>query len=234
MLRSRATLLFAVILLAGVIVAFWRTRAPLESSEREVSGKSVARGTSSPVVREKVERGAEDPVLLNRLSEEDARKLALLDEVLASKNDNDPRLDRELRGLSDSLKEKLREKYYDLAPEDRAGRGLIIFLLGRELKTEEDVAFLSEVVQEERCLSLDDCTQAPQAGAIDEHAASAGSVTLVYPQLVAIRSFEKALGNPALRSTVRAALEDAERYGPEEVARAAREAIARAEKNGVF
>lgn len=121
-------------------------------------------------------------------------RLATLDQVLASKNDNDPRLDGELRTLSEDSKRLFRARYGALAREARNERGTVVFLLGRNLAKVADVEFLSEVLAEEPCLGLASCSEPPAPSKHDhEHIASADEVTLAYPQLVALKAAESAL-----------------------------------------
>lgn len=234
MFRSKRLLFFGVILLALGAVAIWsRPGESPPARTSQIQALPQVAPTPAPS-EERVTEGEPMNAGPNELSKEDADKLAVVDEILASKNDSDPRLDQMVRDLSPALKAKLRERYHEMAPEDRAGRGLIVFVLGRELKTEEDVAFLTDVLQEPPCLSLDDCSREAPAGAVDEHAASTGNVTLVYPQLVAIKSFERALRDADLKPRALQALEAAERSGHPYVARAARETIERAEESGAL
>ena len=65
-------------------------------------------------------------------------QLATLEEILGSRNDNDPRLDRGFVGLSPEARELFREKYRSLAPERRNERGTIVYLLGKNLQTADD------------------------------------------------------------------------------------------------
>ena len=158
-----------------------------------------------------------------------------LEEILVMKNDNDPRLDVDFRDLSPAFKDELRKKYLALATEDRNGRGTIVFLLGREINSAADLTFFANVLSESPCLSLNDCARRPSPEGVDEHAAMAGGVTLVYPQLVAIKSFERVLevksasGAPrgSLRSEILDALKAARGSEQPRVSQAAREALAR-------
>lgn len=149
------------------------------------------------------------------LDPKSASQLQVLSEILASRNDNDPRMDSELRSLSPTAKAALREKYRALAPEDRNGRGTIIFLLGREISGPEELSFFSDVLNEMPCLSLSDCSvDARSAPGEDSHHDSGVEVTLAYPQLVALKSIENLLGRiraegltPALRDAALKAIE---------------------------
>lgn len=136
--------------------------------------------------------------------------------ILISKNDNDPRMDQLLKHLSPNLKKALFEKYDQIESEKRNDKGLITFLIGRDLKTTEDATFLKKVFEEAPCLSLADCkSTAPE----DPHHSSTNQTTLSYPQLVALYEIEKNLSeNPSLldnlnvRASIVNALRQAENF----------------------
>ena len=116
-----------------------------------------------------------------------------LDEILASRNDNDPRLDRDFLGLPDETKREFRAKYRAFARERLNERGTIVYLLGKNLTAPEDWDFFIEVAAEPPCLSLADCSKrSGEAGALGDE------VTLAYPSLVALRQAARAgSGNEA-------------------------------------
>ncbi|MBI3550620.1 MAG: hypothetical protein HY078_16400 [Elusimicrobia bacterium] len=118
-----------------------------------------------------------------------AGKVAILDEIFNSRNDNDPRLDREFKNLTPEAKASLRARYRHLPPERRNDRGTIVFLLANNLTTAEDWNFLQNVVSEPPCLSMSDCAK-PPAGQDPEPNVE---ITLVYPQLVALSRLEEML-----------------------------------------
>lgn len=120
------------------------------------------------------------------LSDRDRAQLRTLTEVLVSRNDNDPRLDRDFNALSPEVKAQMRGLYAATPPERRNERGTIVFLLGRKPETPEDWAFLKIVASEPPCLSLADCSKPPKPGE------AADEVTLAYPSLVALRQAEQA------------------------------------------
>lgn len=137
------------------------------------------------------------------MSEHDRKLVSELTQILASRNDNDPRLDSDFRGLTPGTKQLLREKYQTLPAEARNERGTIVFLIGRELNRPEDCDFLASVTSESPCLNLSDCKKAPPHTDEDVHEEAAISVTLAYPQHVAVKSMENFLSSethdPALR-----------------------------------
>jgi hypothetical protein len=116
-------------------------------------------------------------------------KLVELGTILASRNDNDPRLDLDFNGLSAGDKRLFRKKYREIAVEKRNERGTIVYLLGRNLKTHEDWEFFRQVALEPPCLSLSDCSKKPAPGSDEE--ATGDEVTLAYPSLVALRQAKR-------------------------------------------
>lgn len=126
-------------------------------------------------------------------------EVKLVDEIINSKNDNDPRLDTELRVLSDEAKVALRTYYLSRPEEDRNGKGTVLFVLGRNLKSPEDVKFMADALKETPCRSLADCTS--EAVVIDHRESqhdTSPEVTLAYPKIVTLAMFEKELNNPHL------------------------------------
>ena len=118
-------------------------------------------------------------------------KLAELEEILSSKNDNDPRLDHDFNGLSPETKRLFRKKYGQIPVEKRNERGTIVYLLGRNLVAGEDWKFFRQVALEAPCLSLADCSKKPAPGSDEE--ATGDEVTLAYPSLVALRQARRVL-----------------------------------------
>ena len=121
-------------------------------------------------------------------------KLKLLESILASGNDNDPRLDREFNTLSVETKRLLRQKYNTLQPERFNERGTIVYILGRNLSSKEDWTFFKKVVTEPACLSLTDCSKRPNG-----ETQPGDEVTLAYPALVALTQAQRVLEkNPSV------------------------------------
>lgn len=119
-----------------------------------------------------------------------------LEEVLKSHNDNDPRLDKDLKVLNDNAKMRFKDLYSKIPHEKRNDRGTIVFLLGRNIDSSKDLEFFKDVLNEAPCRSLDDCNKIETGGALkenDEHQGGGYAVTLVYPQLVALKSLESFL-----------------------------------------
>ena len=137
---------------------------------------------------------------------EDLQKISILKEIFKSKNDNDPRMDRELRVLSESAKVLMLQQYRSLEAEKRNERGTIVFLLGRNLRTEADFEFLCEVIREPPCFSLKNCAGEPSTvGREDFEHESGEEITLAYPQIVALRVLQDYL-TAGSRSFARAAM----------------------------
>ena len=143
--------------------------------------------------------------------------LALLEEILASRDDNDPRLDREFVGLSAEEKALFRAAYAARPRERLNERGTIVYLLGRNLTAPEDWAFLREVAAEPPCLSLADCAKA--SAAAGEHG---DAVTIAYPSLVALRQAHRAAAEGAPAAETRSVLEAARTSKAPAVTRLAR------------
>lgn len=98
----------------------------------------------------------------------DFKTLDSLPEILSSKNDNDPPLSAEAKLL-------FQKKYHALPKEQRNERGLIVYLLGKNLSSKQDWEFMRQVTGESPCIG------------------HADPVTLAYPSLVALKIAERAL-----------------------------------------
>lgn len=134
---------------------------------------------------------------LENLSAEEKTKWSTFETILKTKNDNDPRLDQEFKKLTPQFRNVLYEKFAQLPPEDHSGRGLIVYLIGREISSAEDMQFLKKIYQEQPCLSLPDCKTAPSKN--ESHHTSTDQTTLVYEQLSALYLIDKKISeNPNL------------------------------------
>lgn len=114
------------------------------------------------------------------------QKVKILDDIFASKNDNDPRLDSEFKNLSAEDRQQLERKYAEQPKEKLNERGTLVFLLGREINNSRDMAFLRSVASETPCMDFNNCSRLSE-GARDEHE-NIDDVTLAYPQVVALKS----------------------------------------------
>jgi hypothetical protein len=234
-------ILIAVFIAIGILtILFFKSRSDSQNS-REALIDSVAETQATPTPQGTVATSdtpppmSASPTPTNALvTAEDRQKVAVLEEILASHNDNDPRLDKEFRNLTPGAKAALRGKYESTQIERRNDRGTVVFLLGREIKSLEDARFLAGVMGEPTCLSLEDCAHKPP-GTVDEHAAMANEITVVYPQIVAVKSFERLLApadsstevSPEVRSLAMDALRAAQNSDSQKVAQAARDAISK-------
>lgn len=162
------------------------------------------------------------------LNPSDKKAWQTLTEIIQSKNDNDPRLDHELKNTSPELHRAFFETYSQLAPENRNGRGTIAFLVARDLKSQQDFDFIEKIFQEEPCLNLADCkVSAPDT---NPHTSGMDQTTLNYPQLASLYQLSQQLGsrpellqNPAYRENVLNILKTAENYPVPAVRNKARE-----------
>jgi hypothetical protein len=149
-----------------------------------VSGGVIVQ--ASPVVSEGVAESA-----ANATTGVETR-LRNLDEILRSRNDNDPRLDNAFNNLSAEEKKAFRKRYRELAAERRNEKGTIVYLLGRNLTEPEDFEFMNEVLNEPPCLSMANCSKDSPEGK-EAHSDIGVDVSLAYPQIVALKRIEKML-----------------------------------------
>lgn len=204
-LRAGAAIALALFLGAGAWV-FWfavAPKAPAPEGDALPTESSGAEPMPSITHNKPIPTGV--PATAPVLTKEDQARAALLDEFFRTKNDNDPRMDTELRHLSPALKEAFKAKYAALPTEARNERGTIVFLIGRDLTSAADVDFLHSVLTEAPCRGLADCGT-PDRG--DDHSQLASDVTLSYPQLVALKSYKKQRENAALDPALKRKIED--------------------------
>lgn len=142
-------------------------------------------------------------------SAEALAQVSALQGALESHNDNDPKLDTEMRNLTPETKSKMIGMYRSMAREKRNDRGMIAFLIGREINRDEDLEFLEEVLAELPCLSLSNCeTESGSAPHADGEVSN--DTTLIYPQLVSLRAlgeFARTGENERLKNAARVILE---------------------------
>lgn len=134
-----------------------------------------------------------------QLSSTDQKQLKTISEILASRNDNDPRINTELKNLSPDLKIALMEKYKTFKPEQRNEKGMMAFLVSRDLKSVEDLELLKVVFEEPSCLSLADCSKASVDQ--DPHLVSTENMTLVYPQMATLYQIEQKLKSGSIQDS---------------------------------
>jgi len=224
MLRHLTAIVLLLIFLA--VGLWWIQAQPSPVTDKAPPSERATAQTLTPVGAEP----ASTTHVVRPNKDETKVKLKILDEILNSRNDNDRRLDTEFSRLSPETKLAMREKYSSLAPEKRNERGTLVFILGRNLTGPEDVKFLQEVLQEKPCLSLADCSVAakPETSVSpkDQDAAMGNDVTLVYPQIVALKSVEKFFQSgapvPALAPALRKVIQTGQASASPTVARVAR------------
>ncbi len=201
MSRGRIAILLAVLVISGIGVLLLRGAPRSVSLAPAVPGIPLESGV-------KVEGRPSDPVLLQvpasgsvvqgpipGLVPEEQKKWLLLGQILESKNDNDPRIDTELKGLSPLFKSTLAGRYAELKPERFNERGTLVFLVGREIVNPADVDFMRTVLTEKPCLSVSDCSRTPVGHAgEDDHREMVNETTTRYPQLMALRALKQRYG----------------------------------------
>ena len=156
------------------------------------------------------------PAVVSGISAPSTPESSAFEEILKSKNDNDPRLDTLLKHPPAEMKSALYQRYEKLSAEDRNGRGLIVFLISRDMNSAADLEFLQKVYQEPPCLSLGDCKN---TGSDDPHFSGINQTTLVYPQLAGLFQIDQQLTarpqllqNPEFKSHIQFLLRQAENF----------------------
>lgn len=186
---KKISLLIAALALAFAAFIFLRPRGDQNSAEvappaREEKAAMATADQPLPSSTDKISTPA--------ITAEDRKQAETLENILASHNDNDMRLDTDLKVLSAGAKELFRQKYEQLAPEKHNERGTIVFLLGRNLTQERDLAFLNKVLAEPPCRSMQNCASDPPHSG-DVHGDNGVDVTLAYHQLMALKGLERVL-----------------------------------------
>ena len=216
--KKNLFVILALVALASGAFFFARSRHshPEGMSDVTEGAPLIVQGSPSGSTQQKNEAPAASKPnlesLLAKASAEDRKQFQTHSQILKAKNDNDPRLDSELRHLSPEAKRLFEAHYAGLAAESRNERGTIVFLIGRDLKTDADIDFLTGVFAEPPCLSMGNCHEAPaHSKHDDEHFESANDVSLAYPQLAGLKQIEAYLGsgqtNPAVVNRLLALLE---------------------------
>lgn len=182
---KKIVILVFVVLIA--VVVLWRRSS--ETSPTETSDThSHSESSPAPVL---VTDTARAPIVIKadpKYSAPVQAKLKILEEVLNSKNDNDPRLDSEFETLTEEMREALVDTYKTMPKESLNERGTVVFLLGKNISSEKDLEFFQELITETPCLSMIDCSkEANLENPGDEHLAESQETTLIYPQLMALR-----------------------------------------------
>lgn len=175
------------------------------------SSDATSSASSSSVFNEEVQ-----------LQPADQKKIEIFDEILKSKNDNDPRINTELKNLTAEVHRTLMVKYNRMAAEDRNGRGTVVFLIARDLKSTADLDFLETVYQEQPCLSMGDCQKSVEDH--DAHETGGNETSINYPQLVGLYQLDQQanrkpelLSDPNFRAKFLAVLKAAENFAVPQV-----------------
>jgi hypothetical protein len=133
----------------------------------------------------------------------DQKKLETLNQVIESKNDNDPRMDTELKQLTPAAKRLFRDRYHSLKDEQRNAKSTVVFLMGREIKDLNDLEFMHQVLNETPCKSLENCQKPENTGRNEreDHFAGLDETTLALPQIHALKGLERVAQSPANSGT---------------------------------
>lgn len=187
---SRKTLTVILVIAGGIGIALFSSRrqlSPNPPATPVVSTTDEVKVTETPVPATPAPPSTLPKAAL-KLSPKDQRKLVILQQILESKNDNDPRMDHDLANLSPEAKRAMEEYYQEIKPEQRNDRGTIVFLISREIKSKADLDFLQNVLMEKPCQSLSDCSKidAPSSGEA-AHLEGINETTANYPQLMALK-----------------------------------------------
>ena len=185
----------AAILIGMAAIFFYRTRPPTSISD---GGEAALSSNQTPEAKLGAATSSPSPApgAPSGASPEAQAAIQILDQILKSKNDNDPRLDRDFHDLTAATKAALQQKYREMAPEDRNGRGTTVYLLGRVIKDASDLAFFHEVRSEKPCLNLADCSKdSPPVAGEDAHREAGVEVTLAYPQIVSLVSVDRLISS---------------------------------------
>lgn len=163
---------------------------------------------------------AAEPAPDAEVTAQDRKQSEILESILASHNDNDMRMDTELKVLDRGAKKLFQQKYAQIYPEMRNQRGTVVFLLGRNLTQSSDVAFMSKVLSEPPCRSMQNCASDPPHSG-DVHGDNGVEVTLAYPQLQALKALERVLESGSGNPLYQQAMEDVHKATQSPVAKVA-------------
>lgn len=142
---------------------------------------------SAPISQEQKPLEFPSEKSFKRLSDEERFQMQALKDILQSMDDQDPRLDRDLKFLSPQVKNEIKNIYRNLPDPQINRKGLLVFLIGRNIQSEEDVSFLEGVLNEPPCHNLTDCkANGGSLGSEAEKHDNTLPVTLAYPQLLAL------------------------------------------------
>ena len=199
---------FLLMAVAILMIYKFRTPSPIANTD-----EVILNAEPEALVAEEIQQEREIAMLAGA-PESTKKKITILKDILTTKNDNDPRMDTELKNLSSEDKDALVSMYQNLKSESLNDRGTIVFLIGRELNRAEDAEFLKSVLSEEPCLSLENCGVTNSQ--TDPHMDSVNEVSLNYPQVVALNRMKNFLETQNLENvnpTILSHLADASKIG---------------------
>jgi hypothetical protein len=104
-----------------------------------------------------------------KLAPKDLRKIVVLQELMELKDEHDPRIEKDLSGLSAEVKSVIETLYEETPPDHAQERGIIVLVIGRQIAQKADIDFLKSVLME-KTQAKGDAKQA------------------YYPQVVAVRT----------------------------------------------
>lgn len=195
--------LLTILVIAGALLFGWRIfqKTPAKTTKEILTQESVIPENSTTAVAatetSATQSATDATVTAPEMSPATKAQVQVLTEILTSKNDNDPRMDRDLKTLNKETKEAFRSQYKKIAAEKRNDRGTIVFLIGRNIDSKDDLNFLGEVINEPPCKSISDCNKSELGGLNRDHDdhQTGMAVTLAYPQLVTIHSLKNYIKN---------------------------------------
>lgn len=201
--RNQIFIITIALLIAGLF-QLYRTKTTSEISSHDTkpsdfnfhNSNHPTQQAALNTPQETLTKEESSTVNTSNLTLADQYKYVVFNEILVSHNDNDPRIDLEFTQFSPELHQVIIQKYNSLKPEDRSGKGLISYLISRDMKTNEDAEFLKKVFQESPCLSLENCQQFSND---QSHHSGTTATTLAYPQLAILYQIERQLqSNPEI------------------------------------
>jgi hypothetical protein len=116
-----------------------------------------------------------------KLEPKDLRKIVVLQELMDSKNERDPRIEKDLSDLSPEVKSVVETLYTETPASQTQERGMIVLVLGRQITQKADIDFLKQVLMEKPRANGDAHAKAADAKLSDAN-------PVYYPQVVAMRS----------------------------------------------